>query len=132
MINRRDLLKVIGIGGLLPFVGKTEEIHPVELPVVQAPQVPSWTGLGSITVTGPARLVPIAGSGSPYDLPFYRALDPLGTAPFPQSIRANGGMDMRYGEYTRFVGMPWSEQREVIGVDANGYLVTRNNDGGEA
>jgi len=49
-MKRRNFLELLGLSGILPFIGKPDEVTlPIEVsPVVQAPQVQSWMGKGSI------------------------------------------------------------------------------------
>lgn len=75
-MKRRDILKGIGAIIGVGVVGKVTatQAAPVELPVVQAPQVPYWMGLGSITVTGPVKGFTIMGTGDPYAWIDYQEL----------------------------------------------------------
>ena len=50
-MKRRDLLKILGVGGVLPFI-KTEKAEAAPPPVVQAPQTKLYT-MGSATFNSP-------------------------------------------------------------------------------
>lgn len=87
MLSRRDMLKALGIGGLLPFVGnKAVEAAPLEVPpVVQAPQEPAWYTLGSATafneigmrtaISGTAMWMPLGTGEPPYGRIYEWTLD---------------------------------------------------------
>ena len=63
-MNRRDLLKAIGIGGILPFVGRNEvDATPpeVQTPKAEIEHLPSIVEVGSITIYGQVT-VPYCGT----------------------------------------------------------------------
>ncbi len=104
-MKRRDILKAIGIGGILPFVKHKTPQEAVQAPEVKPQISPGLYALPSVTVSNKPLFAVSGTVFSPY-----------------------GWGLVRVSEYTRYNNLPYSEKRKVIGVDANGYLVT----GGDA
>lgn len=98
-MKRRDLLKIIGVGGVLPFI-KQEETKAAP-PEVQPQVEPTTYGMGSAfiggypvaAISGTAMWTPV-GTGDPYASHFERANMPYASREaFQDEVRALFGGD---------------------------------------
>lgn len=63
MISRRNILKAIGIGGLMPFV-KHEEVEAAPLPEVPAPQTQPLPMTVGSALFAPSGAIAVSGTAS--------------------------------------------------------------------